>query len=67
MQLAGMPTIESLRMAERQRRDAPAMHRLWHALSQEWQRMRDRAVARAVSRLDHPGVAEDYRAARGSR
>jgi hypothetical protein len=63
MQLAGMTTVVSLRTSERQLQYGSALRRLWQTMRREWQRSRDRAVANAVNRLDHPGVAEDYRAA----
>jgi hypothetical protein len=67
MQLTGVTAIDSIRMAERELHTSPTVRRLWHSMRREWQRTRDRAVASAVSRLDHPGVAEDYRAACGVR
>jgi hypothetical protein len=41
----------------------PIVPRLWRAILHQWQRREERAVARSVFNLDHPGVAEDYRAA----
>jgi hypothetical protein len=41
----------------------PIAPRLWQAMRTQWQRRVERAIARSVFNLDHPGVAEDYRAA----
>lgn len=42
---------------------APLMQRLRHLVRHQWQGAVDRAAARAVRTIDHPGVAADYRMA----
>jgi hypothetical protein len=41
----------------------PLMHRLRQLVRHQWQGAVDRAAARAVRTIDHPGVAADYRMA----
>jgi hypothetical protein len=43
--------------------DAPLIQRLRQLLDHQWQYAVDRAAARAVGTIDHPGVAADYRMA----
>ncbi len=46
---------------------APLMPRLGAVMRHRWQCAVDRAAARAVRTIDHPGVAADYRMAVQSR
>lgn len=44
---------------------APGLPRLWRMVAEHRRRQLDRAVADAVLLLDHPGIADDLRVARG--
>jgi hypothetical protein len=63
MPVSASIAVQSSRAEQRLLSHNPVVARLWRAMQDEWQRRAQRAVARSVYRLDHPGVAEDYRTA----
>jgi hypothetical protein len=62
---AVVPAPRFARPAQREIGSAFALPSLWDMFSDSWQRMADRKVAHAVQGIEHPGVTEDFRAARG--
>ena len=63
MQTAATGSIATLRHEMRRVAYGPMMPRLWHRMRHEWQCAADRAAARAVRSMEHPGVAAEYRMA----
>ncbi|HEY1934396.1 MAG TPA: hypothetical protein VGG99_20500 [Acetobacteraceae bacterium] len=63
MHTATTASISALRSEMRRVTYGPLLPRLWHRARQEWLQAADRAVARAVLTIDHPGVREDYQMA----
>jgi hypothetical protein len=54
---------QTLRAEQGSLSDRTMVPSLWRAVRGEWQRRQDRAAARNVHWLDHPGVSEDFRMA----
>jgi hypothetical protein len=63
MHTAATASIIAARTKLRRATDAPLMPRLRQLVRYQWQCAVDRAAARAVRTIDHPGVAADYRMA----
>jgi hypothetical protein len=63
MQTATTASIATLRNEMRRVTYGPMIPRLWHRMRQEWHYAADRAAARAVQSIQHPGVLEDYQMA----
>jgi hypothetical protein len=63
MQATTTASIVALRSELRRVTYGPLLPRLWHRARQEWLQAADRAAARAMRSIDHPGVLEDYQIA----
>jgi hypothetical protein len=63
MQTTTTASIVALRSEMRRVTYGPLLPRLWHRARQEWLQAADRAAARAMQSIDHPGVQEDYQMA----
>jgi hypothetical protein len=63
MQTAATPSIAAPPTQLCHDTRAPLIPRLRQLMHHQWQCAMDRAAARAVRAIDHPGVAADYRMA----
>jgi len=56
--------VAAIRSDYRRINRSSVLHRLWHAFAVQRERAADRAAARGMLRLEHPGVIADYQSAR---
>ncbi|HET8997381.1 MAG TPA: hypothetical protein VFN42_12010 [Acetobacteraceae bacterium] len=59
--------IDAIRADFRRIQESSVLHRIWHALATHSERVADRAAARSIRRVAHPGVTADHAAARACR